>query len=790
MYRNTGIRTRKNTLTNKNVYALLCYANIISITSNLNNTLMNHNDEQQAQYRNLSVKDLLEARDLFHVHLMNKANVVGTAIGRFRIRNEDIAEDGSIIKRGPGYVHKYKRTLATSQVIAQSYPCILVFVSEWKKKSDFNNGRDYSKAVPPVIYIPDGRIVPICVVEAPTEEMTDPNVDEGELVFPGSAFGGGYPLIIESQGIRKVASVGCIVTNGSKYYALTNRHVTDNAGADVYSKLKNTDKKIGTSTNINIGNAKFEATYSDWAQSNLFLNVDVGLIEIDDINQWKTDIFGLGRVGKVIDLSTNNMTLKLIGQEVFAHGAVSGLMQGEIAALFYRYKSIAGYEYVSDLLIGPAVGAKAMETRHGDSGTVWTIREENEKDGEVEYRPLAIQWGQRTVASADTSVGSSYALATILSHVCRALDVDIVRDWNLDLDFTWGKTGHFKVGYAACDNVSDQKLKDLLTANASNIGISDDDLIKGKVPPGLYSASFVPLTDVADMYWRNTRPADESNHFADMDAKHPNVYSNKSLLDLCFTKLGKINDTWVDVSKWLDFYQKMDVIDPEHDRSGKPRPRLGGLPFRVWQVYNEMVDILKSADPDATKLAKFVTAGGTLSHYVGDACQPLHISYLHDGYPDGTGKGVHKVYETKMLDTYKKKKDADFLPGITALLDNNKVKKSELFKGGKNAAKKVLSLMWVTYDLIHPKDIVDTYISKHSQKLLWDTFGDRTKQTIANGVHTMAVIWQSAWVEGHGTKIKLPAKKLTHTELMKWYKLKTFVESYKLSDPDLKPLLV
>lgn len=34
-------------------------------------------------YSHLSIRDLIEARELFHVHLINKKNVVATAIGRY-----------------------------------------------------------------------------------------------------------------------------------------------------------------------------------------------------------------------------------------------------------------------------------------------------------------------------------------------------------------------------------------------------------------------------------------------------------------------------------------------------------------------------------------------------------------------------------------------------------------------------------------------------------------------------------------------------------------------------------
>ena len=37
----------------------------------------------------LSIKDLLEARELFHTHLYNLQNVVATAIGLYRIRKTD-----------------------------------------------------------------------------------------------------------------------------------------------------------------------------------------------------------------------------------------------------------------------------------------------------------------------------------------------------------------------------------------------------------------------------------------------------------------------------------------------------------------------------------------------------------------------------------------------------------------------------------------------------------------------------------------------------------------------------
>jgi hypothetical protein len=68
---------------------------------------------------------------------------------------------------------------------------------------------------------------------------------------------------------------------------------------------------------------------------------------------------------------------------------------------------------------------------------------------------------------------------------------------------------------------------------------------------------------------------------------------------------------------------------------------------------------------------RYLAAAGILAHYVGDACQPLHATWMSDGIPDEQpdiprpgehkdrvthqsppairGEGVHGAYETDML---------------------------------------------------------------------------------------------------------------------------------------------
>ena len=62
----------------------------------------------------LSLRDLLAARDHFHLHLVHKENVIATAVGKYRIRKEDPWPD----KDHPRAVRSDhpKRTLANSEV--------------------------------------------------------------------------------------------------------------------------------------------------------------------------------------------------------------------------------------------------------------------------------------------------------------------------------------------------------------------------------------------------------------------------------------------------------------------------------------------------------------------------------------------------------------------------------------------------------------------------------------------------------------------------------------------------
>jgi len=370
------------------------------------------------KYSSLTLFDLIEARDQYHLHLTRKKGVIATAVGKYFIRNRDSrpGEPPKRDQRGP------KRP-DNSGIRNYSWPCVLVFVEKWVDHNKLPHGYTYADMIPPTIYMPDGRVVPVCVVEAP---MTGNPLDPQRVpAFPRQYLSGGFPVIALVQGEEHLGTVGCLVTDGHATYALTSRHVAGEPGTPIYSLMAEKRREVGVAAGPSIRRRPFKEVYRGWPGENLMANLDVGLIKLHDRDQWLPRVFGIGPLGPIVDLGVDGIGLHLVGQPVRAYGSVSGPQLGQVQGLFYRYDSIAGTEYCADFLIGPR-GEGTLESRRGDSGTLWAIDlPPAHPGGEVPNpRPFAIQWGGQVFEDAEGKVRRSFALATNLSVTCRELEID------------------------------------------------------------------------------------------------------------------------------------------------------------------------------------------------------------------------------------------------------------------------------------------------------------------------------------------------------------------------------
>ena len=297
----------------------------------------------------------------------------------------------------------------------------------------------------------------------------------------------------------------------------------------------------------------------------------------------------------------------------------------------------------------------------------------------------------------------------------------------------------------------------------------------------------MPLADVPDLVWKNLptavvggrdtsarRGPEHPTHYADID--EPRTTDGKTLRQLCLA-----DPTVVNVEAWQEFYTSLGHTDPA-DR--------GLLPFRVWQFFDEMVDAVAAGDA-----ARFVCAAGLVSHYVGDASQPLHGSYLADGVPatpttPAQGQGVHSAYESAMVDAFA----AEILTGLQATLTRRGAEQGPILSGH-DAAVAVVHLMDRTAKTIKPADLVAVFaqtqvgrttlgptVTQAVLATLWEHVGAATVKVMADGTRTLAAIWEAAFAVGKGTRTipTASAKAVDPAALQALYEDPDFVRSLDL----------
>ena len=191
--------------------------------------------------------------------------------------------------------------------------------------------------MPKRIYLPDGRVVPICVIEARRQAYsTDLKVDPRQMQ-PRNILAPGIPLINDdAQGIQRIGTAGCIVKDGERYYVLTNRHVAGPEGTRISALNGHRSVEVGTTSDKGITRVAFKDVYPHFTSTFQYLLMDVGLVEIYDIQRWTTQFSEIAPVDNVLDLYDNSFSLHLIGMNVVGLGAVTGLIRGEIHRLFYQ----------------------------------------------------------------------------------------------------------------------------------------------------------------------------------------------------------------------------------------------------------------------------------------------------------------------------------------------------------------------------------------------------------------------------------------------------------------------
>jgi hypothetical protein len=130
------------------------------------------------------------------------------------------------------------------------------------------------------------------------------------------------------------------VGKGGSYYALTNRHVAGGDGEIVKAYVRGEYEPVGITSNIAVDREPMSSVFPLWGERSTLISLDAGLIEIDDIGEWTSQAFGIGENGEIFDATEHSITLDIIGCPVRAFGGTTGVIEGEVRALFFRYETV------------------------------------------------------------------------------------------------------------------------------------------------------------------------------------------------------------------------------------------------------------------------------------------------------------------------------------------------------------------------------------------------------------------------------------------------------------------
>lgn len=207
--------------------------------------------------------------------------------------------------------------------------------------------------------------------------------------------------------------------------------------------------------------------------------------------------------------------------------------------------------------------------------------------------------------------------------------------------WAWGEGGHDTVTRVAARLLQDQ------TQNTAGAGWGQ--LVAGK------ENMLAHFSNVPDIVWRNQPELKDLNgptHFVDLEYYVGAPIDLKKLL----LKDLPLKPSQVTPSYFSRYRKDADASLP------KTLPEFlkmaGSAPFRVGQLYHQMVKALREAvggktgaDRKAfleTPVNQALLMGGLMSHFLGDLANPHHTTVDYDGWDRKQG-GIHGYFEDKQV---------------------------------------------------------------------------------------------------------------------------------------------
>ena len=190
-------------------------------------------------------------------------------------------------------------------------------------------------------------------------------------------------------------------------------------------------------------------------------------------------------------------------------------------------------------------------------------------------------------------------------------------------------------------------------------------------------------------------------------------------------------------------FAEIPLSEAEHRAlQGKKASEQGRVPWRVGEVYRELVAAFQSGDP-----ARVLERAAVLGHYVEDSHVPLHSLVNYDGQLTDQ-KGVHGRWETEMFERFERQIERAVLPAAAERIQDPVASifsvLRESFAGGQEtlaADREVAG----TLDLAEtPED--DRYDDGYYSRF-FEREEERFVARLTSAAHLVGSLWYSAWDE-------------------------------------------
>ena len=233
----------------------------------------------------------------------------------------------------------------------------------------------------------------------------------------------------------------------------------------------------------------------------------------------------------------------------------------------------------------------------------------------------------------------------------------------------------------------------------------------------LFAANAAWLTEHAidpDLWRTDDNPTEAPNHFLDMDA------------------FGKAPP-----------FAEIPRDEAEHlRRNGKEAVEKGRVPWRVGELYRQLVDAFRAKDS-----RRALTAAATLGHYVADSHVPLHAVVNYDGRDTGQ-PGVHGRWEAGMVERFERQILARVRPGPPRAAGDPALMTFDALMESFGEAPAVLES---DRACAGPADLATTAPDDRYDDRYYTCFyereGDRLVARMSRAIDAVGLVWREAWQE-------------------------------------------